>query len=259
MGLIYFLYFGLSAFVIFKGFTLTFIQKALYRFPVSIKEKEVLKFYHGIDRLSVNMEAYRNVVFQNVMLMVPLVFIGLVVDSSLALLALTLMFGASRLRYIKMKNIVSQRRVEFFKEYPTFLNCLRLYLQAGLTLENALSTYFSYGGQGYYLALVKNGLEKIKLGSNRREAFMEVILCTRERELIKLVNFFIRFYLVGGDGNTYLMHLGEDAWKLKKETIKRLAEEGSAKMVLPMMLIFVGVGLLVLIPSVFSIMQGNIF
>ena len=54
-------------------------------------------------------------------------------------------------------------------------------------------------------------------------------------------------------------HLSEEAWKLKKETIKKLAEEGSAKMVLPMMLIFVGVTILILVPSVFSLMGKNIF
>lgn len=77
--------------------------------------------------------------------------------------------------------------------------------------------------------------------------------------MIKLVNFFIQFYLVGSDSNGYLTRLAEDAWKLKKETIKQLAEEGSAMMVIPMMIIFIGIGLLVLVPSVFSIMNNNVF
>jgi len=121
-----------------------------------------------------------------------------------------------------------------------------------------LSVYFVADNYGYYLSLIKASLDKINLGFNRRDAFFEVILGTRERELIKIVNFFIQFYLVGGNGNSYLTRLAEDAWKLKRETIKQLAEEGSAKMVIPMMMIFIGVSLLVLIPSVVSIINGNV-
>lgn len=259
MGLIYFLYLVFSLFIIKKNIRLSFILKLEFRLPISLKEKEILKYYHGIAGLAVNIENYRDCVFHNVVLMLPLLFIGMIIDSGFAFLALAILFGVSRVRYIKLKNNVFSRRIEFFKEYPSFLNSLMQYLQAGLTLENALSVYFAADNYGYYLSLIKSSLDKINLGFNRKEAFHEVILGTRERELIKLVNFFIQFYLVGMNGNSYLIRLAEDAWKLKKETIKQLAEEGSAKMVLPMMIIFIGVSLLVLIPSVFSIMNGNLF
>lgn len=259
MGLIFFFYLVFSLFIIIKNMTLSIVLKLEFRLPISLKEKEILKYYHGIDGLAVNIENYRDIVFHNVVLMFPLVLIGMIVDSGLVFLSLSILFGVSRIKYIKLKNIVNSRRVEFFKEYPSFLNSLMLYLQAGLTLENALSVYFAADNYGYYLSLIKSSLDKINLGFNRKEAFHEVILGTRERELIKLTNFFIQFYLIGGNGNSYLIRLAEDAWKLKKETIKQLAEEGSAKMVLPMMIIFIGVSLLVLIPSFFSILNGNVF
>ncbi|KAF0092312.1 MAG: tight adherence protein C [Fusobacteria bacterium] len=259
MGLIFVIYLVFSLSIVITNITFSLILKLKYRLPISLKEKEVLKKYHGIEALALNIESYRDMVFHNIVLMLPLVFIGIIIDSGLAFLALAILFGVSRVRYIKLKNIVNNRKVEFFKEYPGFLNSLMLYLQAGLTLENALSVYFAADNYGYYLSLIKSSLDKINLGINRKAAFHEVILGTRERELIKLVNFFLQFYLVGGNSNSYLIRLAEDAWKLKKETIKQLAEEGSAKMVLPMMIIFIGVSLLVLIPSVFSIMNGNVF
>lgn len=259
MELIFFFYLILLLIVIRKDIRFNFILCLKFRFPVSIKEKDVLKHYYGIDSLAGNISLYRDSVFQNVLVGLPLVFIGITVDSGFILLAISILFGVARLRYMHLRKIVNIRRIEFFKEYPAFLNSLMLYLEAGLNLENALSKYYVGKQYCYYLALIKAGLDKINLGYNRREAFQEIILSTRERELIKLVNFFIQFYLVGGNSNGFLIRLAEDSWKLKKETIKQLAEEGSAKMVFPMMIIFIGVGLLVLVPSIFSIMNNNIF
>jgi tight adherence protein C len=259
MGLIFFFYLLLIFIVIRKNMVLKFILKLKFRFPVSVKEKYILKHYYGIVGLAVNIERYQDSVFHDVLIIIPLVWIGMTLDSGFVFLALSILLGASRFRYIQLRNIVNSRRVEFFKEYPGFLNSLMLYLEAGLTLENALSKYYVAAHYGYYLSLIRTSLDKINLGFNRKEAFQEIILGTRERELIKLVNFFIQFYLIGSSSNGYLIRLAEDAWKLKKETIKQLAEEGSAKMVIPMMIIFIGVGLLVLVPSVFSIMNSNVF
>lgn len=259
MGLIFFIYLGVGIILLYKDISIPYLLKYKYRLPMSVKEKEVLKYYHGVENLSINIENYRDRVFNNIVLFLPLVIFGFIVDVGLVFLAFAIIFVAYRYKYLQIKKVVEKRRVVFFKEYPGFLNSLKLYLQSGLTLENALSTYFTGEERGYYLSLIKSGLDKISIGINRKTAFLEIILGTRERELIKLVNFFIQFYQVGVEGNSYLIQLGDEAWKLKKETVKRLAEEGSAKMVIPMMLIFIGVSLLVLIPSVFSIINGNIF
>lgn len=259
MGLIFFIYLSIGVFLLMKSVPLPFINRFKYRLPISVKEKEVIKYYFGVDNLSRNIENYREEVFHNIIIFFPLVIIGIFVDSGLVFLSFAIIFLGYRFRYLEIKKIVEKRRVEFFKEYPSFLNSLKLYLQSGLTLENALATYFAGESRGYYLTLIKSSLDKINIGINRKRAFLEIILVTRERELIKLVNFFIQFYQVGIEESNYLIQLGDEAWKLKKETIKRLAEEGSAKMVIPMMLIFIGVSILVLVPSVFSIVNGNLF
>ena len=259
MGLIFFFYLIFIVVVIRKNIRINFILYLKFRFPISIKEKDVLKHYYGIDCLAGNIKAYRDSVMQNILIVLPLVFIGMIIDSGFTFLAIAILCGSTRIRYMHLRKIVTIRRIEFFKEYPAFLNSLMLYLEAGLNLENALSKYYVGNKCCYYLTLIKASLDKINLGCNRKEAFQEIILSTRERELIKLVNFFIQFYMVGGNSNNYLTRLAEDSWKLKKETIKQLAEEGSAKMVLPMMIIFIGVGLLVLVPSIFSIMNNKIF
>lgn len=258
MGLIFFCYLFIMLIVIRKNIRFNFILNWKFRLPVSNKEKDILKHYHGISGLAVNIQDYCDCVFQNSIIVIPLIFIGMTIDTSFTFLALAILFGMSRSRYIYLRKIVRNRRIEFLKEYPGFLNSLMLYLEAGLNLEKSLSRYYVGNEYCYYLSLIKTSLDKINLGFNRKEAFQEIILSTRERELIKLVNFFIQFYLVGGNSHGYLLRLSEDSWKLKKETIKQLAEEGSAKMVLPMMIIFIGVGLLVLVPSIFSIMYRNI-
>ena len=145
---------------------------------------------------------------------------------------------------------MDKRRIEFFKSYPVFLNSLKLYLQAGLSLENSLELYFKEGSGGYYVSLLKEYLVKVQLGYSRREVLTDLISLSRERVFIGLLNYFIHFIELGGTDLGYLDQLITEAWKLKKETIRKLAEEASAKMVIPMMMIFIGVIILVVVPSV---------
>ena len=70
---------------------------------------------------------------------------------------------------------------------------------------------------------------------------------------MRLMDFLLRQWELGGEDLGYLDQLGQEAWKVKKETVRRTAEEGSAKMALPMMLIFLSVIILVLVPSILSL------
>lgn len=259
MGLIFCIYLVVIVCIMSKGVTISWLCIKKTRCIVTAREKDIIKSYYGALDLAKEIESYRRKVAHDLILAAPLPVIGALIDPGLLLFGLLMVVLLSRLRYMYMKKEVKRRKVEFFREYPGFLNCLRLYMQAGLTLENALALCFEGTSPGFYLNLVSESLTRISLGTDRREAFLGIVLRTRERELIKLTSFFIQFYMSGGEEDVYLLQLLLDAWKQKKETVRQLAEEGSAKMVLPMMMIFVGIGILVLVPSVFSIMSIKVF
>lgn len=245
--------------VALKGLKLPFAARIPFRFPLTLEEKLAIKNYYGVADLPGHTARYREQVLEAVLASMPMVLAGLAAGGALPLIGLALAYWGYRSHYLRMTKEIRRWKTDFYKRYPGFLNDLKMYLQSGLTLENSLALYFEKGTDCHYLDLLRRSITNIRFGKSRKEAFLEVINQTRERELIHLINYFIQHVQLGTEDSGYLNHLSDDAWKLKKETVRKLAEEGSAKMVLPMMLIFVGLTILILVPSVFSLADKNIF
>ncbi|MCI0502332.1 MAG: type II secretion system F family protein [Fusobacteria bacterium] len=248
--MIIYLLMGLYLISVVKRLELRFVSGLKFKLPLSFKEREVVKCFSGTRNLEQTLADYRNRVLTNLIILLPLASYILIFKNSFLVLLVPLFLWGYMYEYLRIKKVVDKRRIEFFKSYPVFLNSLKLYLQAGLSLENSLELYFKEGSGGYYVSLLKEYLVKVQLGHRRREVLTDLISLSRERVFIGLLNYFIHFIELGGTDLGYLDQLITEAWKLKKETIRKLAEEASAKMVIPMMMIFIGVIILVVVPSV---------
>lgn len=240
----------LYVFLLLKGI---YVKRLEYTIPLTFKEKEVVKNYFGTKDLVGYFGEYRKKITSNIIFFLPLFLVTLIFNKDLIIPLIPIAFWGYKYPYLKMKKEVYRRKIEFYKEYPNFLNSLKLYLEAGLSLENSLSMYFSDNSPGYYLKMIEGFILKVRIGENRKDILIELISLSRERVIINLLNYFIHFLDLGNKELGYLNYLIDEAWKLKKGTIKKLAEEASAKMIFPMMLIFVGVIILVIVPSISSL------
>lgn len=255
----YLLAVAVGVFLAVRGFRIPLGTLVKFRIPLLFDEKVVLKSFYGVGSLEKDTLKYQERGFERLVTFLPLLILNGFLDKSWVVISLILFFWVWRLDYLQMKKQVRKWQIEFYKKYPTFVNTLKMHLKGGLTLENSLDLYFQKQRDCHYLEYLRVSLARIRLGKSRKEAFIEVINHTRQREMIHLMNFCIQHMMLGTEDLSYLNHLGEEAWKQKKETVKKLAEEGSAKMVLPMMLIFISVTLLVLVPSIFSLLDKQQF
>lgn len=256
---IFFILLGIFIFFTIKSYKLNFLRKFNVMIPLTFKEKEVIKNYYGTNDLRKIFFEYSLKILSRLFIIIPLIVITLIFYKSMFIFLIPVFIWGYKYEYIKLKNLVYKRKIEFYKVYPGFLNSLKLYLESGLSLENSLKFCFKDGVNSYYLSFLEKYLLDIKIGINRKKALIDIISLSRERVVINLLNYLIHFLELGNKDLGYLDYLIEEAWKLKKETIKKLAEEASAKMVFPMMLIFIGVLILVIVPSISSFGSMNLF
>ena len=187
----FFIYLLLFLVLLHKDLRLPLLDKTDRRLPLLMEEKVAIKNYYGVGNLAGATNDYRDRVLTDVLASLPLLLFSLAFSQSLLLVSLPLVFWAYRFRYLKMTKKIRSWRIDFYKKYPGFLNDLKMYLQSGLTLENSLNLYFEKETDCHYLEQLRLSINKINFGKSRREAFLEVINQTREREMIHLMNYFI--------------------------------------------------------------------
>ncbi len=217
------------------------------RFPLLPQERRLLRRYpeEGGD--------YPREVLETLFPAIFLLPLNLFLDPAWILLTFCLLVWLRWRPYGRRKALMRKWEGEFRRRYPLFLSRLKMNLRGGLTLDHALEESFLDFQGGKHLGSLERSLGRIRRGESRQEALGEGIRRSGQRELMRLMDFLLRQWELGGEDLGYLDQLGQEAWKMKKETVRRMAEEGSAKMALPMMLIFISVIILVLVPSILSL------
>ena len=224
--------------------------------PVFTKEREVLRRYYGSRGFLEALKKFRKrrgrlCVFFGVFF--PLSFF-LGVPGVLGSIG-TFLYLFSR-ESLRMGKEVLKRRWEFLKEYPDFLMYIKLFLESGSTFMEAVKSYELRRDGGYYLKKVFAYFRRIGLGESREGVLYEAGQDLMEKEILKLMHFYNYYTVYGSVGLDFLEALGAESIKLKKESVKKKGEEASAKLVLPMMLIFLGILLLVIGPSIMTLKGG---
>lgn len=154
--------------------------------------------------------------------------------------------------------LVEKRKREERKSYPEILQKLTLYLEAGLTVRAAFCR-------------VAEEYEKEKTnGGRRREAYEEMLIATREirmgvpektayegfgkrtgiREYVRLSTFLLQNLKKGS--TTLLRQLKEEAQtaeELRMQNARKLSEEATTKLLLPMVLLLVIVMVMIMVPA----------
>ena len=218
-----------------------------FRLPLLPQERLLLRRYPGPGC------DYGREVLETLLPSLFLLPLNLFLDPAWLLLTLALMAWLRWRPFGRRKAQMRKWEGEFRRRYPLFLSRLKMNLRGGLTLDHALEASFLDFQGGKHLGALEECLIQIRRGESRQEALGEGIRRSGQRELMRLMDFLLRQWKLGGEDLGYLDQLGHEAWKVKKETVRRTAEEGSAKMALPMMLIFLSVIILVLVPSILSL------
>lgn len=146
------------------------------------------------------------------------------------------------------------RKRNFYIQYdfPDFLNKLVLLINAGMTVSRAWEKIVCDRKTmtPLYEELGATYLE-IKNGKPEEAAYEDFARRCRVKEITKFVAAMIQNLKKGNGELVSLLKLqSNECWQLRKNMARRLGEEASTKLVLPLMIMFVGILIIVVLPAV---------
>lgn len=157
-----------------------------------------------------------------------------------------------------LHDLVEKKKKEERRIYPEILQKLTLYLEAGLTIRTA------------FCRIAEDYEKERKKGERRQEAYEEMLIAAREihmgipegvayenfgkrtgvREYIRLSTFLLQNLKKGS--SQLLQQLREEAQlaeEMRMQNARKLSEEASTKLLLPMVMLLVIVMVIIMVPA----------
>jgi tight adherence protein C len=150
---------------------------------------------------------------------------------------------------------IKKRNFYIQYDFPDFLNKLVLLINAGMTVPKAWEKIVSdrKNMTPLYEELNITYLE-IKNGKPEMAAYEDFARRCRVKEITKFIAVVIQNLRKGNGEMVPLLKLqSNECWELRKSMAKRLGEEASTKLVLPLMIMFIGILVIVILPAVLQL------
>lgn len=154
----------------------------------------------------------------------------------------------------KIKNKKSNMLIDL----PDFINNITLLINAGLNFNTAVEKVVrDRGAKRPLYKELNNLISETKAGVPITHAFEDFANKCRTPEITRFVSTVLQNLNRGSADLVYVLRiLAQESWERRKDIAKKQGEEASAKLVLPMMLIFVAIIIIVMAPAVLT-MSGN--
>ena len=152
---------------------------------------------------------------------------------------------------------IEKRHTQLRLEFPEFINELVLLVNAGMTIPRAWEKIADKSNGNTPLQReLQICMADIRAGKPMEVAFEEFGRRCRIKEIIKFVSVIILNLRKGGSELTLTLQAqSSECWEMRKSAARRLGEEASSKMMLPMAIMLFGIMMVVALPAVLSIMD----
>jgi tight adherence protein C len=152
---------------------------------------------------------------------------------------------------------IRKRRNKLQLDFPDFLNRLSLLVNAGMTVSRAwIKISEDANKKGPLYDEIALTVSEIKSGKSEIIAYEDFALRCKVPEITKLVSIIEQNLKKGSKELVSILKFqASDCWQMRKNVAKRLGEEASTKMLLPLMLMFAAIILIVATPAIMA-MQG---
>ena len=255
------------------GFKKRHIYKVLAPAALFITDKLIAGRFIAYERkLSIKLaELYGG---RDIKYMLKLHFVHKVIHMIIALLSVTLLgalmekpdtcyaiFALSALGIVfyasdrELDEKIKKRNFNIRYDFPDFLNKMVLLINAGMTVPRAWEKIVRDRKNitPLYEELRTTYIE-IMNGKPEMEAYEDFAKRCRVKEITKFITAVIQNLKKGNSDLVPLLKLqSNECWQLRKNMAKKLGEEASTKLVLPLMIMFVGILIIVTLPAVMQL------
>ncbi len=150
---------------------------------------------------------------------------------------------------------IKKRRLAIQLEFPDFVNKLTLLINAGMTVSRAWEkiAWDSNLQTPLYLEL-RSAIQDVRSGIPEHKSYEEFAKRCRVPVITRFISVILQNIRKGNAELVPILRVyANECWELRKSTAKRLGEEASTKLLLPMMLMFIAILLIVGMPAVLSL------
>lgn len=178
-------------------------------------------------------------------------------DALVLLFGLALAAGLFVLPDYEVSRRVQKRRAELAAEFPDFLHKITLLLGAGMTVPRAWEKIAQEAGKDSVLSReLKKSLLEIQAGASLAQAYEGFARRCRLPEINKFITLILQNMKKGNAELVSILRVqAAECWDARKMAARRLGEEASTKLLLPLLLMLIAVMLIVAAPAVLAL-QG---
>ena len=180
----------------------------------------------------------------------PLGFFIAAITNDMVLGILTLAAAAALVVYLdtEINNAVNNKRDEILSDYPEVLSKLTLLVNAGLVVRDAWAKVAFTSDRALYKEMQITS-DEIRNGTSDVDALYNFAQRCSIKEIRKFASMLTQNLQKGGSELTAsLKYMTIESWEEKKHYVKRKGELASQKLLVPVMIMFVGVLIMVLVP-----------
>ena len=176
-------------------------------------------------------------------------FIGaLTNDITFAFLALAATAAIVVYLDMEVNNAVEKKRDEILSDYPEVLSKLTLLVNAGLVIREAWAKVAYTSDRALYKEMQTTS-EEMRNGVSDLDALYNFAQRCSVKEIRKFASILSQNIQKGGTELTSsLRYMNEESWDEKKHRAKRKGETAGSKLMIPLMIMFVGILLMVIVP-----------
>lgn len=185
----------------------------------------------------------------------PVVFALAVLTDSPQTLFLGIVLAVLLVWYLSetFKDKLSARREALLLEFPQVLSKITLLVNSGMVLRNAWDKV-SDGGTGILYDEMKATGAELRNGVSEQDAYRNFADRCGLKEMRKFSSLVAQSLSKGsGDLSYFLKDMSDEMWEMKKNMVKRKSERANAKMLIPIMLVFLGILFMVMAPLLGSL------
>ncbi len=176
-------------------------------------------------------------------------FIGAITNDILyAVLALAATAAIVVYLDMEISNAVEKKRDEILSDYPEVLSKLTLLVNAGMVVREAWTKVAYTSSRAMYMEMQKAS-EEMSNGVSELDALHNFAQRCAVKEIKKFASILSQNLQKGGSELALnLRYMNEESWEEKKHRAKRLGETAGTKLMVPLMIMFAGILLMVIVP-----------
>lgn len=187
-------------------------------------------------------------------------FLGAVSDAGAGFLPVLPVTGVI-LFLLTDKNLddkAKKRKLQLMMDFPVFISKLTLLMNAGMHLRQALERiYIDVIDKTPLYTELGVVLEDIAAGVSENQAWQEFSERCKVREITSFTSMISQNMKIGGNKMVEeLKRMTHETWEMRKHAAKQMGETASARLLFPLILMFIAILAIVVTPAIMQFSTG---